>query len=360
MCRDLEKAGIGFLRRDNRLVDVADLAGAQARLDAQPWAKWAEILQCLLQRACPALDRLPAWGGIPLHYWSADETEWATDVMFRSPESLAKLYPLWIRYGTSTFSSRDVMRFLGRTRIPRGKGVDVRFNGEVVSDLEYRPEGVRIKHRMNRNSIKMYDKQGSVLRVETTVNDARELAVYRASEADPQGKKKWRRLRKGMVDLPRRAEVSQAANNRYLTALSAVDSATPLGQVADTVHLPVFRNSRRVRGPHLRASPPSMPAVWTMYAYSVGVVFAPEVMGELLVGQSARHHYTVSSVMRRAGEEHLCELDVPSATYSNDRMRRAERFLASEVVHSRAAAYRRLTTTGPRCRIGAWKGGQTP
>jgi hypothetical protein len=251
LCCDLEKAGIGFVRRDNCLVDVDDVAAAQTLLDAQPWARWGDILQGLLERACPAVCQLPAWGGHLERYWSADETEWATDVMFGSPQLLAKLYPLLIHYGICTFSSRDVMRFLGRTRIPRGNGVDVRFNGEVVSDLEYRPEGVRIKHRMNRNSIKMYDKQGSVLRVETTINDARDLGVYRASEAAPDGPKKWQRMRKGVADLPQRAAASQASNNRYLTALAAVDSATPLGQVADQVRLPVVRDGRRARGLHL-------------------------------------------------------------------------------------------------------------
>ena len=112
----------------------------------------------------------------------------------------------------------------------------------MVTDLKYRPEGVRIKHRVNRNSLKMYDKQGSVLRVETTINDAHDMVAYRASEAEPSGEKKWRRLRKGVVDLPRRTEISQAANNRYLTALAAVDAATPLGQVADAVALHVVRD----------------------------------------------------------------------------------------------------------------------
>ena len=114
-----------------------------------------------------------------------------------------------IRHAMATFSSREVMRFLGRTRMPAAGGVDSRFNGQVVSDLRARLEGVRIKHRMNRNSLKMYDKQGSVLRIETTINDARDLFVYRASEADPQGSKKLRRLRKGVVDLPRRSQISQ-------------------------------------------------------------------------------------------------------------------------------------------------------
>jgi hypothetical protein len=248
LCRELQQAGIGFNRSDNCLLAVDDLAAAQQLLDAQPWADWTGMLNRLLQRSCPSLLSLPLAGRFHEYYWSADETEWATDVMFRSPAALAQRYPSLLRHGIETFSSRDVMRFLGRTRLPARGGVDVRFNGQVVSDLKERPEGIRIKHRMNKNSVKMYDKQGSVLRIETTINDARDLSVYRASESDPRGPKKWQRLRKGVVDLPRRAKVSQSANARYLTALAEADTATPLGKLADAVGAPVLTASRRFRG----------------------------------------------------------------------------------------------------------------
>jgi hypothetical protein len=247
LCRSLQAAGIGFTRSDNCLLDVDDLPAAQTFLDAQPWADWTDLLNHLLGRACPLLQTLPRRER-PLHYyWSADETEWATDVMFRSPAALARLYPALLQHAITTFSSRDVMRFLGRTRLP-SRGVDCRFNGQVVSTLAARPEGVRVKHRMNQNSVKLYDKQGSVLRAEATINDARDLAVYRASEANPTGPKRWRRLRKGVVDLPRRAVISQAITGRYLAALAEVDGSTPLGQVADAVRRPIIDNGRRFRG----------------------------------------------------------------------------------------------------------------
>jgi hypothetical protein len=148
----------------------------------------------------------------------------------------------------TTFSSCDVLRFLGRSRSPMTGGVHHSFQGEVVSDVKSRPEGVRIKHRANRNSIKMYDKQGSVLRIETTINDARDMKVFRASGSDPAGPKSWRKLRKGVVDLPRRTQISQGANTRYLAALAAVDAQTPLGKVADAVSTAVTRDGRRARG----------------------------------------------------------------------------------------------------------------
>tara|TARA_B100001013_G_scaffold337293_1_gene257282 strand:- start:83 stop:1726 length:1644 start_codon:yes stop_codon:yes gene_type:complete len=248
LCRQLQEAGIRFTRSDNCLLDVADVPAAQSLLDAQPRADWTGMLNGLLKRSCPALLELPLAKRFQEYYWSADETEWATDIMFRSPRTLADLYPSLIKHAMTTFSSRDVMRFLGRTRMPARGGVDVRFNGQVVSELKERPEGVRIKHSVNNNSLKMYDKQGSVLRAETTINDAHDLSVYRATESDPDQKKKWRRLRKGVVDLPRRSEISQAANSRYLAALSEADATTPLGKVADAVRRPVVREGRRFRG----------------------------------------------------------------------------------------------------------------
>ncbi|HLQ43207.1 MAG TPA: hypothetical protein VK137_00645, partial [Planctomycetaceae bacterium] len=106
----------------------------------------------------------------------------------------------------------------------------------------------RVRHSVNQNSLKLYDKQGSVLRPECTINNTREFRIYRVRESDPDGPKSWQRLRKGVEDLPRRAEISHAACSRYLTALAEVDSKIPLGEVADAIRRPVLREKRRSRG----------------------------------------------------------------------------------------------------------------
>ena len=97
-----------------------------------------------------------------------------------------------------------------------------------------------MKHRVNGNAVKMYNKQGSVLRVETVINQARDLTVYRPKEGDPDGEKEWRYLRKGVADTWRRAELSQRANERYLGALAAATEPTPLGTVSE----PLCRRAR--------------------------------------------------------------------------------------------------------------------
>src|SRR5262249_27675209 len=93
----------------------------------------------------------------------------------------------------------------------------------------------------------MYDKQGTVLRVEALTNDPRDLKVYRAKEGEPDGPKAWRRLRKGVADLPRRAEVSQASTQRYLESLASVQAPQRLGELTDRVCRPVAWQGRPVR-----------------------------------------------------------------------------------------------------------------
>jgi hypothetical protein len=243
LCRSLSKAKVAYLKRDNCVVHVSDVAIAQRMLEEQvSETDWPTLLDGIARGVNPAVSRELKWEGRGLsYYWSADQSEWATDVMFRSMSDLSGLYPRLIRGAMTTFASQDVMRFLGR------KGLSGRFQGEVVSDLTYRVEGIRIKHRVKGNSVKMYDKQGSVLRVETTINDASEFKVWRGTETSPR-KKQWRKMRKGVADLARRAQVSRACNERYLSALASLDCDSQVGEELCPYAAAITRGGRRYRG----------------------------------------------------------------------------------------------------------------
>jgi hypothetical protein len=104
-----------------------------------------------------------------------------------------------------------------------------------------------VKHSVNRNSVKMYNKAGSVLRVETTLNDMRDLQSPRKVG----GKTVWKRMRKGVADMRRRAEVSDAASRRYLDALAAVDTPLPLKTLTDKLGEATNWNGTRARGLNL-------------------------------------------------------------------------------------------------------------
>lgn len=229
LARQLDAAGLGYRRRGNCFVWLEDVAATQRLAEAQLRTAWAPRLDGLAAAANPAhagvFAACPLW-----YYWSVEQSEWATDVLFKSAARLDALYPALVTHSLTRLGSRDAMRFLGR-RVPT-EGVDGHFRGEVVSDLAARPEGVRVKHRVNGNAVKMYNKQGSVLRVETIINQARDLKTYRPKEGEPDGPKEWRYLRKGVADTHRRAELCQQANARYLEALAAATEPTPLGTVS--------------------------------------------------------------------------------------------------------------------------------
>ena len=106
---------------------------------------------------------------------------------------------------------------------------------------------MRVKHWVRGNSVKMYDKAGSVLRVETTIGRTNDFKVLRPPHDDPDGKLAWKPLRKGVADLHRRTELSQRANERYLDALAAVETPDPCSRVFDAVARPVVDDRRRFR-----------------------------------------------------------------------------------------------------------------
>jgi hypothetical protein len=170
------------------------------------------------------------------------------DVLFDSGRELEKLYPKFLRHAITSFQSPDVMRFLGR-RVPQsGTKVHGKFEGQVTSTLKERAEGVRIRHTLNGNSLKMYDKEGSVLRVETTILRPREFKVYRSTEGQAKKSKRWMKLRKGVCDMYQRAQVCRAANTRYLEALASVTGSSSLLQEAAEVCCPIIHNGKRYRG----------------------------------------------------------------------------------------------------------------
>lgn len=244
LSRQLFRKGLAFERRENCFVDIADVRRAQRIMDRQLKSDWPRLLDRLLRQVHPAHRTL--FGKERLdYYWSADETEWASDVMFRSPEGLSALYPRLVRHAMLFFGSGEVLRFLGKRPC-----VQQFRHAEILSHLGTRVEGVRVKHAVDRNSVKMYDKQQSVLRVETTINNTRQMKVFRASQDDPTGPKSWQKLRKGVADLARRAEISQKSNERYLDALSAVEAEPTLAETVAQVCRPTRWNGRPVRALH--------------------------------------------------------------------------------------------------------------
>lgn len=231
LSRQMDKAGIRYTQRDNCFTDIEDLPAAQRLMDSLIEHKWGNFLSSLARKVNPIIR--PEEGlKLKPYYWTIRQGEFATDVMFKDPESLAEVYPALIHHAIEQFSSKDVLRFFGRR-------ITSRFNGEISSNMQKRFEGLRVKHWFQENSIKMYDKQGSVLRIETTINNPRRFKVRRSTG--------WIPMRKGIVDLKRRVELSRSANKRYLEALAVVGEPTPSHRLLDPVSTRLITSGRSYR-----------------------------------------------------------------------------------------------------------------
>ena len=244
LARRLDAAGERkYLRMENCFLQIDDVAQSQRLLDEQVQFDWKPALDQIAGWVAPVLQRVLS----PLamsYYWTIMESEWATDLMFNSVADLSRLYPSLLHHAMTSFKSREVMRFLGQ-KIPLEGHCFSNQKCQIVTDLEKRVEGIRIKHRMGSNHIKMYNKQGSVLRIETTLNKINELKSPRRKQ---DGSVKWMSMRKGVVDARQRAQVSDAANQRYIEAISVVTSPITFGSVTRPICYPVNWKKQRVRG----------------------------------------------------------------------------------------------------------------
>ena len=247
--RQMDSEGIEYAAEGNCFPWIEDWAKAQQLMDQQLRTEWPKELEPIARQLNPIHGQI--FAKYPLsYYWSTYQSEWAIDVVFRKASELRRLYPRLVHHGMTTFASADVMRYLGkRTRLD-GE-VPKNFSGEVMSNLKERQEGMRIKHSVNGNSVKLYDKAftpaGSVLRAETTIQNGSDFRVYRAKEGDPEGPLSWRPLRRGIADTHRRAEISKKATERYLDAFAAVDDDTTLDELITRLQKHTVWRGHRVR-----------------------------------------------------------------------------------------------------------------
>lgn len=218
---------IAYKMYDNSFYEISNIAKAQELADKFDSKSLCRQLDLFAHKVNPYLDTIEK----TFHqgyYWCVDQCEFATDVMFKSREALEDIYPSLVGHAFYDFRCTDVFSFLGRK-------LDPKFQGEAVSDYRKRPAGWRIKFKMKSNSIKMYDKF-SCLRVEMTINDPREFKVYKdVHHEDGTTSKRWVPMGKSIANLYRYAEISKAANKRFLDSMQNIIPAKTIEKEINSI-----------------------------------------------------------------------------------------------------------------------------
>ena len=224
----LRAAGLSFEQQDNTLVGISDWQHAQDLSEGLLVSELHTRMDAAVARYVPDLAPLGRY------HWSIAQAEYATDIVFRSASDLAPLYDHLLRTSIHAIKADDIATFLGRSPATSARR-------ETGGDFSVRIQGTRVRHYLGPASIKMYDKHGFILRVETTINDVSFFRHHRMVEQrDGQRVMKLAQLKKSIYSLfPDLASISRAANHRYIQFLSAIDDPTPglkaLSKISDSV-----------------------------------------------------------------------------------------------------------------------------
>ena len=244
LAQQMTAAGLRFHKQDNCFTGVEDWQAAQHLLDEQLATPWSALLNDWAAQSHPWLTALLPCP-VP-YYWAAQEAEYATDIVFATPADLQRIYPRLVQHAYAAMSSSDVLRYLGY-RVRQDGCPRLDMAGEVTSTIKQLLEGTCVKHRYLENLLKMYDKAGQVLRLENLLVNVRDFKVFRTREGDEDGPQEYLRLRKGVADMHRRAELGSRINQRYAEALATVEDHTPLAELTKDLGQPAEWKGRKVR-----------------------------------------------------------------------------------------------------------------
>jgi hypothetical protein len=237
LAHKLRRKRIGHTLVDNVFIDIEDFDQAQGIADALDVGQVHRRMDRYATRFCPVIRQFGSG-----YHWSLRQIEYATDVVFRRREDLQTLYDALVRTAVHTVKAEQVATFLGRK-------LDPRYLGEIGNDFHTRIEGTRVRHHMGDVAIKMYDKLGLVLRIETVANDVTFFKHHREVEQhDGKRMLKLAPVKKSIYSLPILRELMAASNRRYLDFLSTLDDPTDGANSLDKISRPVRHGDRTVPG----------------------------------------------------------------------------------------------------------------
>ena len=242
--RLLDKNGSKYILEGNKFLDLEDYGLAQRLLTGQLDTRWVETMSGFLPDVFPSMKTLLGDG---MDYtWTLWQSEWAKDYIFHDPQVLGSHMEQLLRHAFITGTGDRVLRYMGRP---------VRVNGqphwaadpELMSRVNLWYDGARIRHWVDKNSLKLYNEQ-NVLRFEFTMNDPAKFRVYRTVNGGGSKEKNFLPMRKGIADIVVRSQVCSSRIKNFTEQIAALEEDITVGELLSRVTKPVTSNGKRYRG----------------------------------------------------------------------------------------------------------------
>jgi hypothetical protein len=133
LARQMDRAGIGYRRSDNKITDVDDFGPITALCERFAHTDWPPVLErqaALVNPLLPAITH----AGFSSYWWVIDQCEYASDVLFTDRAALEMIQGDLVSAAVTALGATDVLHFLGRKPHPA-------FAGEVTIDSRKRLPG---------------------------------------------------------------------------------------------------------------------------------------------------------------------------------------------------------------------------
>jgi hypothetical protein len=241
--RLLDKDGVKYVLEGNKFLDIEDYDHAQVLLNSQLDTRWVETLSGFIPGVFPSMRIVT--GDCFSYTWTLWQSEWAKDYIFHDPQVLGQEMNHLLRHAFITGTSDRVLRYMGHP---------VRANGqphwaadpELMTRVNLWYDGARIRHWVNKNSLKLYNEQ-NVLRFEFTMNDPSKFRIYRTVEGSDSDDKKFLPMRKGIADIPVRTQICSSRIKNFTEQIATLEENVSVGEILSKVSKAVTSGGKRYR-----------------------------------------------------------------------------------------------------------------
>lgn len=228
---------ITYVLNENAFLEINDYKKAQELSDKIRVEKLHKMLDIFSQRYCPIIKKYETD-----YRWSIMQAEYATDIIFKKQADLQFIYEKLIETAIHAVKPDDIASFLGQK-------LHWNYQGEMGNRFNVRILGTRIKHQMGAVSIKMYDKFGIILRIETTTNDVTQLKHMR-EVVHRNGSKEIKpaKMKKNIYSLYPLSVLLKASNRRYLEFISSFEDSSQGEKRLKDLSRTIESNGRKHKG----------------------------------------------------------------------------------------------------------------
>lgn len=233
----LQKHNIDYTMEDNAFSYISDYKASQELSDdfkAEDIHQWFDII---IKRYVPFLETTHQ-----TYRWSITQSEYSTDIIFKNSEAIKSIYEELVLKSIHTVKPGNIATFFSRKLAGN-------YEQEVGSKYNKQIHGTRIKHFMGANSIKMYDKGKTILRIETTVNDIKEFRVFReVNTRSGNTVKRYANMKKNIYSFYQLGKLCLLSNSRYLDYIASFTDNSNGKDNLDKLSDKKYVNNRSYKG----------------------------------------------------------------------------------------------------------------